>query len=205
MPPINKSYISLYNMLKGSAERSQTREQTKLSRQQLRNPEKYGNWDNSLETGYSNKKEGDREAEQKATGGAATNSWLSSGVRESNREAGADPDKTNRQQQRYAKKGDRHLSDVLENLAAAIQKQKANKVARIDNRQDWLRNHAYWGGNPEKESGLNRLLNDHLVSKERKLTDKYDLKGVNPSKRHRDHTIHVPRNITRGGRSFKGF
>ena len=184
MTPKDKNYISLYNMLKGSAERSKSREQAKLARQQLRNPEKYGNWDNSLEAGYSNKKEGDREAEQKGTGGAATNSWLSKGVRESNREAGADPDKAHKQQQRYAKRGDRHLSDVLESMAAAIQKQKANKVARIDNRQDQLRNHAYWGGNPEKESGLNRLLNDRLGDKERKLTDKYDLKGVKPSSRY---------------------
>ena len=54
--PNNKNYISLYNMLKRAADRRQPREAARLAKRQLRNPEKYGNVDLSLQMGMSDSK-----------------------------------------------------------------------------------------------------------------------------------------------------
>ena len=80
---------------------------------------------------------------------------------------------------------DKTLSDRLEALAAMIQKQKANKRERLINREDFLEENAFWFGDPEKESKLNRMLQEFNRSRQRKLTDKYDLQGVRPSRRYR--------------------
>lgn len=183
--PSDKNYISLYNMLKRAAEKRQPREADRLARRQLRNPEKYGNVDLSLQMGMSDSNKHEMERDAARAGGAGGDDWMDvPGVKESNVDAGADPDKAFKKDMKNADI-EKTLSDRLESLAAAIQKQKANKRERLRNREDFLEKHAYWGGNPEKESKFNRMLQELNRSKQSKLTDKYDLKGVKPSKRYR--------------------
>ena len=183
--PSDKNYISLYNMLKRAAERRQPREADRLARRQLRNPEKYGNVDYSLQMGLTDSEKHEIERDAARAGGKGGDDWMDvPGVKESNVEAGADPDKAFKEDMKNADIP-KTLSDRLEALAAAIQKQKANKRVRFRNRENWLQEHAFWGGNPEKESQLNRMLQEFNRSRQAKLTDKYDLKGVKPSKRYR--------------------
>lgn len=183
--PSDKNYISLYNMLKRVAENRQPKEEDRLARRQLRNPEKYGNVDFSLQMGMTDTTKREQERDAARAGGAGGDDWLDvPGVKESNRDAGANPDKAFKEDMKNADI-DKTLSDRLEALASAIQKQKANKRERLRNRHDYLVNHAFWGGDPEKESQLNVMLRDLNQSKQRKLTDKYDLKGVRPSQRYR--------------------
>lgn len=183
--PGGKNYISLYNMLKRAAERRKPKELARLARKQMADPDRYGNVDDALRM---EKEEADKRAVEAGAarkGGAGGDDWLDvPGVKESNRAAGANPDKAFKEQMKNADI-DKTLSDRLEALAAAIQKQKANKRERLRNREDWLEEHAFWGGNPEKESQLNRMLQEFNRSRQAKLTDKYDLKGVKPSRRYR--------------------
>jgi hypothetical protein len=181
----NKQYISLYNLLKSASERRKPKEAEKLARRQLRNPEKYGNVDLSLQMGMADSRRNEQERDAARAGGAGGDNWMDvPGVKESNVDAGSDPDKAYNKDVKNADI-DRTLSDRLEALASMIQKQKANKRERMRNREDWLQQHAFWGGNPEKESKLNRMLQDLNRSNQKKLTDKYDLKGVRPSSRYR--------------------
>ena len=183
-----KQYFSLYNLLKRAAEARQPKEAARLARRQLRNPEKYGNLDNALQMGYTSAKDKDalkQSADAARAGGAGGDDWLDvPGVKESNRDAGADPDKAFKEDMKNADI-DKTLSDRLEALAAMIQKQKANKRERLRGREDFLEENAFWFGDPEKESKFNRFLQERNRAKQEKLTDKYDLQGVRPSSRYR--------------------
>lgn len=182
----NRRYISLYNLLKSSAERRAPKEADRIARRQLRNPEKYGNLDNALQMGFTSAKDKDaakQSADAARAGGAGGDDWLANpAVRESNRDAGANPDKAYKQNVRDADIP-KTLSDRLEALASMIQQQKANKLYRLKGRKDYLEDHAFWFGDPEKESKVNVLMRKLNQAKQAKLTDKYDLKGVRPSHR----------------------
>jgi len=183
--PSDKNYISLYNLLKRVSGRLQPKEAERLARRQLRNPEKYGNVDLSLQMGMSDSQKHEEERDAARAGGAGGDDWMDvPGVKESNVDAGADPDKAYKEDMKNADI-DKTLSDRLEALAAMIQKQKANKRERMRNREDFLEENAFWFGNPEKESQLNRMLQEFNRSRQKKITDKYDLQGVRPSKRYR--------------------
>jgi hypothetical protein len=160
-----KQYFSLYNLLKRAAEARQPKEAARLAKRQMADPDRYGNVDDALRM---DKKEADKraiEAGAARKGGAGGDDWLDvPGVKESNRAAGADPDKA---------------------LAAMIQKQKANKRERLRRREDFLEENAFWFGDPERESQFNRFLQERNRAKQEKLTDKYDLQGVRPSSRYR--------------------
>ena len=172
-------------MLKRAAERRQPKEAERLARRQLRNPEKYGNVDLSLQMGMSDSEKRAMEASAAKRGGAGGDDWMDiPGVKESNIEAGMNPDEAFKEDMKNADI-DKTLSDRLEALAAMIQKQKANKRERLINREDFLEENAFWFGDPEKESKLNRMLQEFNRSRQRKLTDKYDLQGVRPSRRYR--------------------
>ena len=185
MPDHKKNYISLYNLLKRAAEARQPREAARLARRQLRNPEKYGNVDLSLQMGMSDSEKREIEATAAKRGGAGGDDWMDvPGVKESNVAAGADPDKAFKEDMKNADI-DKTLSDRLEALAAMIQKQKANKRERLRRREDFLKNNAFYFGDPEKESKINRFLQERNRERQKKLTDKFDLQGVRPSSRYR--------------------
>ena len=180
-----KQYFSLYNLLKRAAEARQPKEAARLAKRQMADPDRYGNVDDALRM---DKKEADKraiEAGAARKGGAGGDDWLDvPGVKESNRAAGADPDKAFREDMKNADI-DKTLSDRLEALAAMIQKQKANKRERLRRREDFLEENAFWFGDPERESQFNRFLQERNRAKQEKLTDKYDLQGVRPSSRYR--------------------
>jgi len=156
-----------------------------LARRQLRNPEKYGNVDLSLQMGMSDSEKREIEATAAKRGGAGGDDWMDiPGVKESNVAAGADPDKAFKEDMKNADI-DKTLSDRLEALAAMIQKQKANKRERLRRREDFLKDNAFYFGDPERESKINRFLQERNRDKQKKLTDKYDLQGVRPSSRYR--------------------
>ena len=183
--PDNKSYVSLYNFLKRVAEKRKPKEAERLARRQLRNPEKYGNVDLSLQMGMSDSDKREIEATAAKRGGAGGDDWMDiPGVKESNVDAGMNPDRAYKEDMKNADI-DKDLSDRLEALASAIQVQKANKRERLRNREGFLEENAFWFGNPEKESKLNRMLQEFNRSRQKKLTDKYDLQGVKPSRRYR--------------------
>jgi hypothetical protein len=183
--PGHENYISLYNMLKRAAERRQPREAARLARRQLRNPEKYGNVDLALQIGMTDSERNKMERDAARAGGAGGDDWMDSpGVKESNVDAGSDPDKAFKEDMKNADI-DKTLSDQLQALAAMIQKQKANKRERLRRREEILKNNAFYFGDPERESKINRFLQERNRDKQRKLTDKYDLRGVRPSRRYR--------------------
>jgi len=185
MPDHKKNYISLYNLLKRTAERRKEKEAARLARKQMADPERYGNVDDALRM---DKQEADKralEADAARAGGAGGDDYMDvPGVKESNVAAGADPDKAFRENMKNADI-DKTLSDRLEAIAAMIQKQKANKRERLRKRQTFLTNHAFYFGDPEKESKINRFLQERNREKQKKLTDKFDLQGVRPSSRYR--------------------
>lgn len=180
-----KQYFSLYNLLKRAAEKRKPKERARLARKQMADPDRYGNVDDALRM---EKEEADKravEATAAKRGGAGGDDWMDvPGVKESNRAAGADPDKAFKEDMKNADI-DKTLSDRLEALAAMIQKQKANKRERLRRREDFLEEHAFWFGDPEKESKFNRFLQERNRDKQKKLIDKYDLRGVRPSSRYR--------------------
>lgn len=185
MPDPKKNYISLYNLLKRTAEGRKEKESARLARKQMADPDRYGNVDDALRMDKEEASKRALEAGAARKGGAGGDDWMDSpGVKESNVAAGADPDKAFKENMKNADI-DKELSDRLEALAALIQKQKANKRERLKNRQEFLKNNAFYFGDPERESKINQFLQERNIEKQKKLTDKYDLQGVRPSSRYR--------------------
>lgn len=185
-----KEYTTMVDMLNkwadSSEERREGRYEREYARKLARNPDFYRDaTPNDLATGFKPKLDffgSSEEGGDCSTGQCMAMGDMSQEHRASNREAGADPDGSHREQTRIAGENGTEFPDILRSLASRILEGKQDKLERkVDRRYDLNKRKIIGDGRGESQvknpfyNNINRLRSLGLSKDILKLKEKFPM------------------------------